>query len=157
MYFNRSIQAQASKWFHGSNKISINFHRNLKGGPNTAEVLECNFLIWGIFLSLTLGLPTLFLSENLSKFQVHAPDPFIISKSRELNQRVTLNVGGVRHEVMWKMLEGIPRWVGALASTSDIVIGERPEIYHLSYCQHSMVGMKLVATLFSAVGLDLAI
>ena len=30
-------------------------------------------------------------------------------QSRQLNKRVTLNVGGVRHEVMWKMLESIPR------------------------------------------------
>ena len=29
----------------------------------------------------------------------HVPDPFIIAKSRQLNKRVTLNVGGVRHEV----------------------------------------------------------
>lgn len=34
-----------------------------------------------------------------------APDPFIIQKSRQLNRRVILNVGGIRHEVMWKMLE----------------------------------------------------
>ena len=38
-----------------------------------------------------------------------APDPFIIEKSRQLNKRVTLNVGGVRHEVMWSMLEQVPR------------------------------------------------
>ena len=31
--------------------------------------------------------------------QMQAPDPFIIQKSRQLNRRVTLNVGGVRHEV----------------------------------------------------------
>ncbi len=37
------------------------------------------------------------------------PDAFIIAKSRQMNKRVTLNVGGVRHEVMWKMLESIPR------------------------------------------------
>lgn len=54
-----------------------------------------------------------------------APDPFIISKSRQLNKRVTLNVGGVRHEVflgyiflllffqlifqvLWRMLEQLP-------------------------------------------------
>lgn len=37
------------------------------------------------------------------------PDPFIITKSRQLNKRVTLNVGGVRHEVMWKVLENAPR------------------------------------------------
>ncbi|XP_023325380.1 potassium voltage-gated channel protein Shab [Eurytemora carolleeae] len=36
------------------------------------------------------------------------PDPFIIQKSKLLNKRVALNVGGVRHEVMWKMLEQIP-------------------------------------------------
>ena len=41
--------------------------------------------------------------------ETHAPDPFIIQKSRQLNRRVTLNVGGVRHEVMWKMLEQVPR------------------------------------------------
>jgi len=41
--------------------------------------------------------------------ETQAPDPFIIQKSRQLNRRVTLNVGGVRHEVMWKMLEQVPR------------------------------------------------
>ena len=45
----------------------------------------------------------------LAMSESHVPDPFIISKSRQLNKRVTLNVGGVRHEVMWKMLETIPR------------------------------------------------
>ena len=41
----------------------------------------------------------------LQNVETHAPDPFIIAKSRQLNKRVTLNVGGTRHEVMWKMLE----------------------------------------------------
>lgn len=41
----------------------------------------------------------------LQNIETHAPEPFIIAKSRELNKRVTLNVGGSRHEVMWKMLE----------------------------------------------------
>ena len=41
--------------------------------------------------------------------EVNIPDPFIIGKSRTLNKRVTLNVGGVRHEVMWKILENVPR------------------------------------------------
>ena len=41
--------------------------------------------------------------------EIQAPDPFIIQKSRQLNKRVTLNVGGVRHEVMWSMLEQVPR------------------------------------------------
>lgn len=41
----------------------------------------------------------------LQNIETHAPEDFIIAKSRQLNKRVTLNVGGVRHEVMWKMLE----------------------------------------------------
>ncbi|XP_040567548.1 potassium voltage-gated channel protein Shab [Lepeophtheirus salmonis] len=55
-----------------------------------------------------------------------APDSFIITKSRQLNSRVTLNVGGIRHEVMWKMLEGIPRSrLGRLAlqaTTHDLIL-----------------------------------
>jgi len=41
--------------------------------------------------------------------ETQVPDTYIIAKSRHLNKRVSLNVGGVRHEVMWKMLETIPR------------------------------------------------
>ena len=33
------------------------------------------------------------------------PDPFVIQKSRTMNKRVKLNVGGIRHEIMWKVLE----------------------------------------------------
>ena len=41
--------------------------------------------------------------------EIKAPDPFIIQKSRQLNKRVTLNVGGVRHDVLWKMMEQVPQ------------------------------------------------
>ena len=55
----------------------------------------------------------------LAMSETHVPDPFIIAKSRQLNKRVTLNVGGVRHEVMWKMLETIPRSrLGRLATNA---------------------------------------
>ena len=48
------------------------------------------------------------------------PDPFIISKSRKLNKRVTLNVGGVQHEVLWRMLEQLPNSrLGLLAQVTD--------------------------------------
>jgi hypothetical protein len=47
--------------------------------------------------------------SNMDEEDSHVPDTFIIAKSRQLNKRVTLNVGGVRHEVMWKMLENAPR------------------------------------------------
>ena len=36
------------------------------------------------------------------------PDPFVIQKSRTMNKRVKLNVGGIRHEIMWKVLECVP-------------------------------------------------
>lgn len=56
----------------------------------------------------------------------HPPDPFIIAKSRQLNRRVGLNVGGVRHEVMWRMLEGIPRSrlgrLATLATTHEKIL-----------------------------------
>ena len=45
-------------------------------------------------------------SPLLQNVETYAPDAFIIAKSRQLNKRVTLNVGGTRHEVMWAMLEG---------------------------------------------------
>ena len=35
----------------------------------------------------------------LKQLQTQPPDPFIIQKSRQLNKRVILNIGGVRHEV----------------------------------------------------------
>jgi len=36
------------------------------------------------------------------------PDPHIINKSRLLNKRLTINVGGVRHEVLWRLLSLVP-------------------------------------------------
>ena len=41
--------------------------------------------------------------------QLKPPDPFIIQRSREINPRVTLNVGGERHDVMWRSLKNIPK------------------------------------------------
>ena len=47
--------------------------------------------------------------ESMFSLPEHqAPDPYIIKKSRLLNKRVILNVGGVRHEVLWKILEELP-------------------------------------------------
>jgi len=40
--------------------------------------------------------------------ETQAPDPFLIAKSKKMNKRLALNVGGIRHEVMWKMLQQVP-------------------------------------------------
>ena len=40
--------------------------------------------------------PVLAAAGFLSEQQQQAPDPFIIAKSKQLNRRVTLNVGGIR-------------------------------------------------------------
>lgn len=36
------------------------------------------------------------------------PEPYVIERSRCMHQRVILNVGGERHEVMWKTLNFLP-------------------------------------------------
>ena len=42
---------------------------------------------------------------------------FLILRSRRLNRRVGLNVGGVRHEALWRILESVPdSRLGRLAS-----------------------------------------
>ncbi|XP_023326971.1 potassium voltage-gated channel subfamily S member 1 isoform X2 [Eurytemora carolleeae] len=49
-------------------------------------------------------------------FEGSRPDTSLILRARQVNKRVALNVGGIRHEVMWKMLEQYPgSRLGALA------------------------------------------
>lgn len=48
------------------------------------------------------------------------PDPFVVQRSRKLNPRVTLNIGGEHHDVMWATLEKLPRSrLGKLAKCID--------------------------------------
>lgn len=59
---------------------------------NNINNIPCSVTGWCSFLLLLKS----------SDQEQPIPDPFIISKSRILNKRVTLNVGGVRHEVFWR-------------------------------------------------------
>ena len=53
------------------------------------------------------------------------PDPIHIIKSKLMNKKVTLNVGGERHEVLWKTLEHMPQsrlGILAAASTDEAIM-----------------------------------
>ncbi|XP_021952148.2 potassium voltage-gated channel protein Shab isoform X4 [Folsomia candida] len=42
------------------------------------------------------------------RYMPHPPEPFLIQKTLRQNKRVVLNVGGERHECMWKTLDRLP-------------------------------------------------
>ena len=47
------------------------------------------------------------------------PSSFVIERSKKINQRVTLNVGGDKHQVLWKTLATRPRTrLGRLANAA---------------------------------------
>ena len=60
------------------------------------------------------------LSVSVHVMSDRSLDPTLITKARSQHKRVKLNVGGVRHEVMWKILENVPTSkLGMLAKVGD--------------------------------------
>ena len=80
--------------------------RNISQGIVAQDLNFCKWLFgfWEWFLLIRSMTPT-----SLALPEVKPPEPFIIARSRAINQRVTLNVGGERHDVMWRALETIPK------------------------------------------------
>ena len=69
-----------------------------------------------------------------SHSQLKPPDPFIIQRSREINPRVTLNVGGERHDVMWRSLKNVPKsrlWKLAVEAVDHDTILDLVDSYSL--------------------------
>ncbi|XP_014670979.1 PREDICTED: potassium voltage-gated channel subfamily B member 1-like [Priapulus caudatus] len=54
-------------------------------------------------------LPGGYLDRKWSSAEHVPPDPVNIVQSRAVNRRVIINVGGVKHEVLWRTLERLPR------------------------------------------------
>ena len=49
------------------------------------------------------------LLQDLQLTGLTIPSPHLIRRCRLLRPKVTLNIGGSKHEVMWKLLETKPR------------------------------------------------
>ena len=50
------------------------------------------------------------LLQDLELTSLTVPSPHLIRRCRKLRPKVTLNIGGSKHEVMWRLLETKPRY-----------------------------------------------
>ena len=71
-------------------------------GPDTARDRE------GWLFSPRSATPTSDYQETAGEEQMEPPDPAAIARHRKQYPKVVINIGGVKHEVMWRMLEKRP-------------------------------------------------
>ena len=78
-------------------------------------------------------------APHLTRFCPH--DPQVIRRSRQERRLVTLNVGGERHEVAWRMLERVPQSrQGAMCFLSNICFFVKN-----CYCFQFFLHLKLIS------------
>lgn len=77
--------------------------------------IKVNGFFGKLWLDVTYGRTVTFQNEDgddgdsLDSYEPKPPDPFVIIRSKKMNPKVSLNIGGEFHDVMWATLEKIPK------------------------------------------------